>query len=548
MARATTQILLLAAVLVAVGWFILAPGPEPAIAAIMGLVTVLSTRIAGSAGGRKGSPGSEAETDGSQQVSSGGRRAEKSIVVTPFETVGPGEDEYFSDGLTDEIITDLSKVGALRVIARGSSMKLKGRDLDYDGLADLLGVGYAVEGSVRKREDALRISAHVVDLSTGTVLWGDRYEGALEDIFEIQDSVAAAVVEALRIELTSLERQQIEERPVPDAVAYDEFLRARPDIYTMSAEGLVRAETHLERALDICPENPLLLKGLGLVQYQRYNSGLSSDPDLIERVVSYADRIEAGSPGRGDAELLRGLAAEYAGPDPKAAVEHLRRGYALDPGNLDVRFWLSISSMSTGQMELATGLAESLVTVDPLAPLPHAFVALAYFFRGRPREGLNALRRAQELGPDVPPVWFAATRVLVSAGDLDGAEEAVAHLRSRYPDSPFATLSEGLLLAAGGDADRSLAFLTDEVRDWAWKAGEWAQAVGDWCAEAGSVDEAVRWLERSRRRGFINYPFVAELDPHLAALRGRDEFAAYLERVRADQAEFERRLDDVPEP
>ncbi len=171
----------------------------------------------------------------------------KSIVVLPFDNMSPDAgDAHFSDGLTEEIITHLSYLRSLRVISRSSAMVLKGTQKDVRTIGKELDVQYVLEGSVRKAGNDLRITAQLVDAGTDTHMWAERYDGVLDDVFEIQETVSQSIVKALNLTLTSKEHQKLAERPIHEVQAYECYLRARIDIHKGTAESLASALHRLE--------------------------------------------------------------------------------------------------------------------------------------------------------------------------------------------------------------------------------------------------------------------------------------------------------------
>ena len=183
------------------------------------------------------------EADDDKSIASGA----KSIVVLPFANLSPDPDaEYFSDGLTDEIITDLSRVRALRVISRSSAMRLKGDDRDLGAIGLDLDCRYVLEGSVRRAAGTLRITARLVDAPNDTQLWADKYSGTLDDVFDIQERVSRSIVDALEIQLSPREAAQLAERPIDDARAQESYLRARSEVWSFMPGGLDLAISHLE--------------------------------------------------------------------------------------------------------------------------------------------------------------------------------------------------------------------------------------------------------------------------------------------------------------
>jgi len=225
----------------------------------------------------------------------------KSILVLPFANLSPDPDtEFFSDGLTDEIITDLSRVRALRVISRSSAMRLKG---DGRGLAAIgrdLDCRYVLEGSVRRAANTLRMTARLVDAPNDVQLWADKYRGTLDDVFDIQERVSRSIVDALEIRLTPQEAEQLAERPIPDVRAQECYLRARREIWSFLPGGLDKAISHLEAGLALIGDNALLYQGLGEAYFQAINIGAAGgrEEEYITKAESYGRRSSRSSRNR----------------------------------------------------------------------------------------------------------------------------------------------------------------------------------------------------------------------------------------------------------
>jgi serine/threonine protein kinase len=197
------------------------------------------------------------------------------IAVLPFTNMSPDpENEYFSDGLTEEIIADLSQVRAFRVISRTSTMRLKGTDKDLKTIGRELNARYLLEGSVRKAGHSLRITAQLIDAADDVHLWADKYSGSLEDVLDIQERVSRAIVKALHVTLSPDEDRRVADRPIEDVRAYECYLRARHEIWRFTQEGLERALSLLRQGLEIVGDNALLYGTLGAVHWQHINAGV----------------------------------------------------------------------------------------------------------------------------------------------------------------------------------------------------------------------------------------------------------------------------------
>ncbi len=264
---------------------------------------------------------------------------EKSIVVLPFTDLSPQKDqEYFCDGMTEEIITDLSHVNELLVISRSSAMTFRGSIKTVRDIARDLNVGYVLEGSVRKAGNDLRITAQLIDAVTDTHIWAEKYSGTLDDIFDIQERVSRSVVKALELILTSEEAGRMAERPIGNVAAYDCYLKAKHDIWSFTKEGTERAVQYLQNALDILGENANLYAGLGLAYFQLVNLGIKQE-EYLEKARGYAQKTFALDPGSPQGHAVRGYVGMLEG-DMRGAISHLKKAISSDPGDADTVGWL----------------------------------------------------------------------------------------------------------------------------------------------------------------------------------------------------------------
>jgi TolB-like protein len=244
---------------------------------------------------------------------------QKAIVVLPFENMSPDADnEFFADGLTEELISDLSKIVHLRVISRTSAMRLKGRR-DVETIARELSIGYLLSGSVRKAGTRLRITAQLVEAADDRQIWSEKYNGTLEDVFDIQEQVSRAIARELEVKLTPEESREIAQRPVEDARAYECYLRARCEVCKFTEEGLDRAMRDIEHAMAIVGENVRLLAVKGEICWQYYNLGISTDPRRLDEVRSIANRIAQLDPESPHVYRLKAFDAVHSAGDMRAA-------------------------------------------------------------------------------------------------------------------------------------------------------------------------------------------------------------------------------------
>jgi TolB-like protein len=258
---------------------------------------------------------------------------EKSIIVLPFENISPDPDrEYFSDGLTEEIITDLSNIQNLLVISRNSAMTFKGTKKKTKEIASEVNVRYVLEGSIRKAGNNLRISAQLIDAVTDSHLWAEKFGGNLDDIFDIQEKVSRSIANALKIKLSKKEDYLISFNPIENIKAYDCYLQARHEIYRFTEQGLEHGLRLINRGLEIIGENELLLTAMGTAYFLYFDAGIkSSDLFLpkIEECIQAILKLNTESPGahylEGSSYLIRG--------NSQLAVYKLKRCLELDSNN-----------------------------------------------------------------------------------------------------------------------------------------------------------------------------------------------------------------------
>ncbi|MBR1160724.1 adenylate/guanylate cyclase domain-containing protein [Bradyrhizobium elkanii] len=305
-----------------------------------------------------------------------------SIAVLPFENMsGDPEQEYFADGMVEEIITALSRFKWLFVIARNSSFTFKGRAVDIKEVGRRLGVRYVLEGSVRKAAGKVRITGQLIDAVTGTHIWADRFERDLTDIFALQDEVTVAVVSAIQPKLLQIEMGLSARRP-ENLTAYDFYLRAMQQHYLMTADGLAEAIRLAHRALELDPRFGFVAALAGLAHMQNILWGHAVDPQFDRKEAVRLLRL-ALSIDDGDAETLAwvSLTSAYMVGDCESEIEMADRAVALNPNSY--RAWTARGSVYrvAGLPEEAVRSFERAIRLSPVDPrLPITFVGMGMAF------------------------------------------------------------------------------------------------------------------------------------------------------------------------
>lgn len=466
----------------------------------------------------------------------------KSIVVLPFANLSPEPDtEYFSDGLTDEIITDLSRLRALRVISRFSAMRLKGDTRDLADIGRDLSCRYALEGSVRRAANSLRITARLVDVTDKSQLWADKYGGTLDDVFDIQERVSRSIVDALALELTPQEAEQLAERPIDDIRAQECYLRARSEIWSFMPGSLDLAIRHLEAATRLIGDNALIYQGLGEAYFQYVNIGaaVGREEELLRKAEGCAEKIFALEPDSPRGYLVLAN-PQLARGDIHGFNRSLRRVLQDSPNEvLALQLRVHALGWLVGKPHAAAVVAARLLDIDPLNAMSLLVNAMVPLFAGRFSEAVEAARRMLELDP-VTPVWRGNYLMALSYAERLDEAEAMTQGLVAEPDSDVGTWWMGLFRAAWRrDRAEVLRLANGPYRLTAEWDAEIPWALATTHAAVGAEDEALFWLERAIANGMINYPFLSEHDRNFVSLRDEVRFEQLMERARREWERFE---------
>jgi adenylate cyclase len=358
-----------------------------------------------------------------------------SIAVLPFVNIsGDPEQEYFSDGITEDLITDLSKVSGLFVIARNSVFTYKGKSVKVDHVGRELGVRHVLEGSVRRAGDRLRITAQLVDASTGGHLWAERYDRDLKDIFALQDEVTQKIVTALAVKLTEGEEDRLTRKDTENLEAYDCTLRAMDYFSRATKEANAEARQMLEKAITLDPEYALAYSRLGRTHIADWNSGWSQDPHSLEEALRLAQRAIALDNSLADGHSLLGEVYLWKKQHDRAVAE-LEKTITLDPNNADWLADLGYILLWAGRPKEAFGLTRKAMRLNPLYPPYYLFhLGHAHFLTGEYEEAVAAFKRAYNRNPDFWPARAYLAASYVHLGQIEKARAETAKLKGLSPD------------------------------------------------------------------------------------------------------------------
>jgi len=370
-----------------------------------------------------------------------------SIAVLPFTNMsGDPEQEYFSDGVVEEIITALSQMPRLFVIARNSSFAYKGKSPDIRHVGRELGVRYVLEGSVRKSANRVRITGQLIDSATGAHLWASHFEGGPEDVFALQDSVTSSVVGAIAPKLEQAEIERAKRKPTESLDAYDTYLRGMAQVYRWSKDGVNEALRLFEKAIACDPDFAAAYGMAAWCHFWRMVNGWMGDR---AHGIAEADRLaaKAGELGKGDAVALTfgGLARGAAVGDIESGLAMIDRAITLNP-NLAAA-WTASGILRTNSGDTARAIehlarAMRLSPLDPLTFFMQTFTAFAHFQEGRHEEAWRLAERASREQPSYVTALRIAAASNAAAGRFDEARKHVARALRLDPDLRLSNLTE----------------------------------------------------------------------------------------------------------
>jgi adenylate cyclase len=386
-----------------------------------------------------------------------------SIAVLAFDNLsGDREQEYFADGMVEEIITALSRFRGLFVIARNSSFAYKGRAVDIKQVGRELGVRYILEGSIRKAGIRVRISGQLIDTATGAHLWADRFDGGLEDIFDLQDQVTASVVGAVAPKLEQAEIERSRRKPTESLDAYDYFLRGMAGLHLWTREANKEALLQFYRAIELDPSFASAYGMAARCLTQRKANGWMTDrAHEIKEAVRLSR--QARDLGREDAVALSGagFALAYVAGEVDEGAKLIQRALVLNPNLAWAWYFSGWVKIYLGEPETAIQHATQAMRLSPNdAHLfnMQALVAYGHLYAGRFNDAVSwaelAVRESHTAG------WRALAASYALAGRQEQAQKAMAQLRDLDPALRLADLKDGIPLRRPQD----LAILVDGLR------------------------------------------------------------------------------------
>jgi len=490
---------------------------------------------------RKREKGSTEESSGSESDSKADKTyiQDNSIIVLPFENISNDpEQEYFSDGLTEEIITDLSYIDDLLVISRSSAITLKGTKKTIKEITNAVNVRYALEGSVRKAGDNLRIVAQLIDGTNDAHIWADKYKGTLDDIFDIQEKVSRSIADALKIKLSSDEKGKIDQRPIDNAFGYDCLKRAWPEINSMAKERIEYGLSLLQKGLEITGENAVIYAGIANAYMQYTNIGFEAEENITkaEEFIEQALNLEPELP---EAHLALGMIRILKDGDAHSGLAHFKRAHMSNPDNPEIMLYLAILDTMVGQNEAALQLADKVARIDPINPMGDITRGAVHFFSGRYEKAIDPLFLAYKLNPENPMNQYWKALILLYTDRVDEAFDFINEVVDESSTNIWTLLTLFMKHTIKKDKEKVASLLTPDFVAQIQIDLQHSFHLAAFYSYLDEKEEALKWLENAVNRGFINFPFLNEQDILLENIRNEEGFKSLMLRAKKEWEDLE---------
>ena len=453
-----------------------------------------------------------------------------SVAVLPFVNLaGESGSDYFTDGMTEELINTLGRVGGMKVAARSSAFQFKGGNSDVREVGRKLGVATVVEGSVRRDSDRLRVSVQLIDAVNGHQIWSETYDRQLSDIFAVQEDIARSVVGALKVKLAGNSGRPLAQHP-QNLDAYQAYLRGRYLWNKRDGASLRGALGYFKAAVEHDPTYALAYAGLADTYLLLPLHTPISSTDAFARARAAAQRsIDLnGELAEGYTSLAYVLF--WNDWDYPGAERAFRRAIALNPSYPTAHHWFSEFLITSGKVEEAMKEAARAEELDPLSPIISTDSAANYYFARRFEAAVTRLKRVLELDPNFQVArWYLGKSFGQLGRHADGIKELEATVRA-FPDSDWSKAYLGYAYGAAGQRERAQAILTS-LTDEAGKRYVRPDILALLHLAVGDKDGALTLLERAVAERAV-YPFIIARDPQLDPLRQEPRFQALLQRMR----------------
>jgi TolB-like protein/Tfp pilus assembly protein PilF len=455
-------------------------------------------------------------------------KVENSIAVLPFANMSAdAENEYFCDGLAEEILNALARVDRLKVAARTSAFSFKGRDANVSQIAAALNVNTVLEGGVRKSNDRLRITAQLINAADGYHLWSERYDKDLKDIFDVQDEIAFAVVEALKIKLLGEEKAAILKRPTQDPEAYEYYLRGQSHFYRWTPVDFQKAVENFERAVLIDPNYASAFAGMADA-YTELSFFSFAPVNARKKASEAANKALQLDDGLAEAHVSQGLIKLYFDWDYPGAESEFKKAIALSPGGSYVRLWYGWFLGLMGRFDESLRELQATRELDPLSAPGINGIGIVHLWGGDTDAAIKVFQELLDLYPDYVIALSFLAEAYAQKNDIDSALRTIGKIPPEATD-PQALSIRGYIYARSGDRETAKNILTEFAER---SNHEYVPALNfaQIYAGLGDREQVFAWLEKAYEERAIWIPFL-KVDVKFEPFRSNPRFQELLRKV-----------------
>jgi adenylate cyclase len=457
---------------------------------------------------------------------------EKSIAVLPFVNMSADKnDEYLSDGVSEELISALSKIQGLQVKARTSCFAFKGKNEDIQKISEVLHVSHLLEGSVAKAGNKLRITAQLIQASDGNHLWSDTYDREMQDIFAVRSDVARQVVQALQVKLGVQGSQALAERPTQSLKAFQYYMQGRTARQRRTSADLATAIRAYEQALKEDPNYAWAYAGLADTYASAGYYGAIAPVEGRRKAEEAARKALAIDPNLGEAHAALGLT--YVGFSPSnfpLGEKELRRAMELSPSLAEAPYDLGICFIRQGRLDEALAELEKARELDPVSSIMARAAAIPYYFKRNYARAFELLRKSNQLGPALSGTWEIG--LYLKSGSLKEAFTEIEKAKATRKDDPLLIYSAGVAYAGAGKKREALESIK-ELETMSGPGLSTAHWIAKIYATLNDKEMAFSWLERAWATGAIGVFYKDE--PIWDPIRDDPRFAGLVAKMLAPE-------------
>jgi TolB-like protein/DNA-binding winged helix-turn-helix (wHTH) protein/Flp pilus assembly protein TadD len=453
----------------------------------------------------------------------------QSIAVLPLENLShEPEQEYFADGITEELITSLSKIGALHVTSRTSVMRYKRTDKSLPQIARELNVDGIVEGTVQRSGDRVRITAQLIHAPTDQHLWAGSYDRELKDVLALQDEVARAIASEIKTTLTPQEQKSLASVHPVNPGAYEAYLKGRYYWNKRTAEGIEKASDYFQQAINLQPDYGMAYSGLADCNSGLAWHGFAAPGEVLPRAQAAAQKAIEIDPASGEAHASLALALSHQRNWAAAEIE-FKRALQLSPGYANAHHWYGDYLSVVGRHEEAVSEAKRAFELDPLSPMINTWLGYRYYYARHYDEAMEQGRKILEFDPS-----FAAAHLLLGQAYLQKGlhVQAISELQSATTlsgDSPIYLAQVGVAYAADSKNAEAL-HVIDQLQKVARQRYVSSYGMAQIYAALGDKQRAMKWLQSAYDEGAVWMQYL-QVDPVLDSLHSQPRFQDLVRRM-----------------